>query len=70
MSKLKATQRGKAGKHKGQDNFDCWYVRGLRIARVRSSVALRILDRIRRGSSDEPDGALAGSRLVKLSASA
>lgn len=70
MSKLKATQSGKAGKHKGQDTFGCLYVRGLRKARVTSSMDLRMLDRIRRGSSDEPEGALAGSHQIKLSASA
>lgn len=70
MSKLKATQSGKAGKHKGQDTFKCVYVRGLRKARVSTSLDLFLLDRIRRGSSDEPEGALAGSRHVKLSASA
>lgn len=70
MSKLKATQSGKAGKHKGQGTFRGSFVCGLRKARVTTSMDLRMLDRIRRGSSDEPDGALAGSHQFKLSASA
>jgi hypothetical protein len=68
MSKLKATQRGKSGKHKGQDTFQTVYVRSLRKARVTTSLDQFMFDRIMRGSTDEPEGALAGSRLVKLSA--
>jgi hypothetical protein len=51
MSKLKATQSGKAGKHKGQDSFNTAFVRGVRTARVTTS----------------PDGARAGSRHTNLS---
>jgi hypothetical protein len=67
MSKLKATQSGKAGKHKGQDSFNTAFVRGVRTARVTTSLDRFLLDRIRRGSSEEPDGALAGSRHTNLS---
>ncbi|MCL6704782.1 hypothetical protein [Pseudomonas sp. T1.Ur] len=67
MSKLKATKTGKAGKRKGQDTLGRLYVRSLRKARVTRSMDLRMLDRIRHGSSEVSDGALAGSRLVKLS---
>jgi len=70
MSKLKATQSGKAGKHKSQDTFRDSFVCGLRKARVTNAMDVRLLDRIRRGSSDEPEGALAGAHQVKLSASA
>lgn len=70
MSKLKATQRGKAGKHKGQDTLVRVYVRALRKVRVTTSTDVRLLDRIRSGSPDEPEGALSGSRQAKLSATA
>lgn len=66
MSKLKATQSGKAGKHKGHDSFNTVVVRGVRVARVTTSLDRFLLDRIRQGSSEEPDGALAGSRNTKL----
>jgi hypothetical protein len=67
MSKLKATQRGKAGKHKGQDTPSSIYVRSLRKARVPTTSDLKMRARILLGSTDEPDGALAGSSQVKLS---
>jgi ribosomal protein L35 len=67
VSKLKATQRGKSGKHKAQDTRSSIYIRSLRKARVVTPLDLKMIDRIRIGSIDEPDGALAGSSQVKLS---
>lgn len=60
MSKLKATQSGKAGKHKGQDTFATVYARGLRKGRVLNETDMRLLSFILRGSDDDQEGALAG----------
>lgn len=70
MSKLKSTKVGKAGKHRNNATYVSIVVRSKRVARVKTSLDMFLLDRIRRVSSDEPDGALAGSRKVKLAASA
>jgi hypothetical protein len=67
MSKLKPTQRGKAGKHKSQDTYSDVYLRGLRKARVKTPLDCLMMERIFRGSADEVDGALAGSQGVRLS---
>lgn len=70
MSKVKSTKAGKAGKHRTYESYETTVAHCRRVARVRCSLDTFLLDRIRRGSSDEPDGALAGSNKVKLAASA
>ncbi|HEX8590729.1 hypothetical protein [Pseudomonas sp.] len=68
MGRLKATQKGKAGKHKGQDTVASVYVRSLRKARVITATDRRLLARIVEGSGGEQEGALAGSKHTKLAA--
>lgn len=70
MSKVEFNKAGKADKHRGNATYQALVVRSKRVARVKSSLDIFLLDRICRGSSDEPDGALAGSKTVKLAASA
>lgn len=60
MSKAKAIQSEKADKHRAQASPMDAYAQAMRKARVPTTTDLKLLDRIRVGASEEPDGALAG----------
>jgi hypothetical protein len=59
MSKLKSTQRGKAGKHRSQDTIASAKVRAHRIVRTVNRADL-VLIGLLRTPTNEPSGLLAG----------
>ena len=56
MSKLKATKKGKAGKHRGLDTLGLLKVRALRKARVMTVTDQLLLERVFKGDSDDSEG--------------
>lgn len=63
MSKLKATQRGKSGKHRSEDTIVVIRARARRIARTSNRVDRLVMEQLTQRACDEPSGLLAGVHL-------
>lgn len=63
MGKLKATQRGKSGKHRSEDTIAAIKARARRIARTSNRVDRLLMEKLSQGVDEEPSGPLAGIHL-------
>ncbi len=66
MSKLKATQRGKAGKHRSEDTIATIKIRARRIVQTPNRVDRLLIEQLSSSASDEPSGLLAGAPQGKV----
>lgn len=60
MSKLKPTQRGKAGKHRSEDTTGSIKMRARRIVRTANRIDRLLMEQLFCSVNDEPSGLLAG----------